>query len=125
MHDGTTAGHLVPPYGGWSASLQRSDRESSAFNDVTISKTGAPLYQCDNQRVASVSADTVSGLSVARAVELQRTEMLLTAIADWRRSTGAQRGIDRRYAMRLLAAERARREAGRAELHAAATRSRS
>ena len=40
---------------------------------------------------------------------LQREAELREAIAAARASHGAQRGIDRRYAMRLLAAERKRR----------------
>jgi hypothetical protein len=55
--------------------------------------------------------------------QLQRDTTLLDAIADWCASTGAERGRDRRYAMRLLAAERARRDWRRAELLAAARRS--
>jgi hypothetical protein len=53
---------------------------------------------------------------------LQRNEALLADIADWCASTGAERGRDRRCALRLLAAERARRNAGRAELRTAANR---
>ena len=54
--------------------------------------------------------------------QLQRDTMLLDAIADWAAHTGAERGRDRRYAMRLLQAERLRRDARRAELQAAADR---
>jgi hypothetical protein len=61
-------------------------------------------------------------LSVAYAHEQQRTDKLLQAIADWRSSTGPQHAIDRRYAMCLLAAEHARRDLKRAEVHAAAQR---
>ena len=57
---------------------------------------------------------------VALTREMQRTDELLQAIADWRVSTGAERGRDRRYAMRLLAAERKRRDARRAALRSAA-----
>jgi hypothetical protein len=60
--------------------------------------------------------------SVAYAREQQRTYELLTAIADWRSSTGDQHRIDRRYAMCLLAVEHARRDLCRAEVHAAAQR---
>jgi len=59
---------------------------------------------------------------VAYTRALQRTEELLQAIADWRASTGAWRGSCRRYALRLLAAERRRRDAGRAALRQAATK---
>jgi hypothetical protein len=52
--------------------------------------------------------------------QLQRDTTLLDAIADWSASSGAERGRNRRYAMRLLAAERARRDWRRAELLAAA-----
>jgi hypothetical protein len=45
--------------------------------------------------------------------EMQRDQELLEAVADWRATHSA---IDRRWAMRLLAAERARRDARRAEL---------
>ncbi|HEY6254506.1 MAG TPA: hypothetical protein VIY51_01810 [Xanthobacteraceae bacterium] len=65
----------------------------------------------------------MSGYPVAYTFAQQRTEALLAAIADARTSHGTQRGIDRRHALRLLAAERAARNARRAELHAAATRS--
>jgi hypothetical protein len=51
--------------------------------------------------------------------QLQCDTTLLDAIADWAASTGAERGRDRRYAQRLLAAERARRDWRRAELLAA------
>jgi hypothetical protein len=54
--------------------------------------------------------------------EMQRDAELAEAVADWRASTGPQHGIDRRWAMRLLAAERARRSARRAELAAAVNR---
>ena len=47
---------------------------------------------------------------VSLTYQLQQQDMLLEAIADWSDSTGTQRGINRRYAMRLLAAERARRD---------------
>jgi hypothetical protein len=60
--------------------------------------------------------------SVSYAREQQRTDELLAAIADWRSSTGDQHRIDRRYAMCLLAAEHARRDLRRAEVHAAAQR---
>jgi predicted secreted protein len=54
---------------------------------------------------------------------MQRDAELLEAVADWRASCGHEsHARDRRWAMRLLAAERARRDARRAEL-AAATRS--
>ncbi|HEY2619458.1 MAG TPA: hypothetical protein VGI78_19110 [Acetobacteraceae bacterium] len=55
--------------------------------------------------------------------QLQRDATLLDAIVDWHASAGAARGRNRRYAMRLLAAERARRNWRRAELLAAARRS--
>lgn len=64
----------------------------------------------------------LAGYSVAYTRELQRTEALLEAIADWRASTGAWRGSCRRYALRLLAAERRRRDLARSELRAAAYR---
>jgi hypothetical protein len=64
----------------------------------------------------------MSGYPVSLTREMQRDQELLEAVADWRASTGPQHGIDRRWAMRLLTAERARRDARRAEL-AAATRS--
>jgi hypothetical protein len=54
--------------------------------------------------------------------EMQRTDELLAAIADWRASTGPQHGIDRRWAMALLAAARARRDLRRAEVQAAVAR---
>ena len=53
----------------------------------------------------------------------QRDAILLEAIADWRASYGHEsHGRNRRYAMRLLAAERARRNWRRAELLAAHSR---
>ena len=55
--------------------------------------------------------------------QLQRDTTLLDAIADWCSSTGEEHARDRRYAMRLLAAERARRDWRRAELQAAVRRS--
>ena len=55
--------------------------------------------------------------------QLQRDTTLLDAITDWCASTGPERGRDRRYAMRLLAAERARRDWRRTELLAATRRS--
>ena len=61
---------------------------------------------------------------VSLTYELQRTEALLAAIAEWNASTGPERGTNRRYALRLLAAERRRRDAARAALHAAATATR-
>jgi hypothetical protein len=60
--------------------------------------------------------------SVSYAREWQRRDELEAAIADWRRSTGEVRARDRRYAMALLAAEHARRDLCRAEVHAAAQR---
>jgi hypothetical protein len=51
--------------------------------------------------------------------EMQRDQELLAAIADWRASTGPQHARDRRYALALLAAERARRDLKRAEVQAA------
>jgi hypothetical protein len=51
--------------------------------------------------------------TVALTREMQRDQELLEAVADWRATHSA---IDRRWAMRLLAAERARRDARRAEL---------
>ena len=59
---------------------------------------------------------------VSLTYQLQQQDMLLEAIADWSASTGAERGRNRRYAMRLLAAERARRNWRRAELRAATLR---
>jgi anti-sigma-K factor RskA len=61
----------------------------------------------------------MSGYPASLTREMQRDAELAEAVADWRKSHSA---IDRRWAMRLLAAERARRSARRAEL-AAATRS--
>ena len=60
--------------------------------------------------------------SVAYAREMQRRDELLTAIADWAASTGAEHAIDRRYAMALLEVARVRRNLRRAEVHAAAQR---
>jgi hypothetical protein len=55
--------------------------------------------------------------SVALTREMQRDQELLEAVADWRASCGHEsHARDRRWAMRLLAAERARRDAHRAEL---------
>ena len=59
---------------------------------------------------------------VARVFEESRDAELLAAIAEARTSHGAQRGIDRRYALRLLAAERKRRNARRAAFEAAVAR---
>jgi hypothetical protein len=50
---------------------------------------------------------------------MQRTDELLAAIADWAMSHAAERSRNRRWAMRLLAAERARRDERRAEVQAA------
>ena len=61
---------------------------------------------------------------VAYTRELQRVNDLLCSIAEWNASTGPERGTNRRYALRLLAAERRRRDAARAALHAAATATR-
>jgi hypothetical protein len=61
----------------------------------------------------------MSGYPVSLTREMQRDQELLEAVADWRASTGPQHGIDRRWAMRLLAAERARRDGRRAEVQAA------
>jgi hypothetical protein len=61
--------------------------------------------------------------SVAEARALQRTDELLEAIADWATSHAAERSRNRRWAMALLAAERARRDARRAEVAAAVNRS--
>jgi hypothetical protein len=61
--------------------------------------------------------------SAAFTYQLQRDTTLLDAIADWHTSTGNERGRNRRYAMRLLTAELARRDWRRAELQAAARRS--
>jgi predicted secreted protein len=55
--------------------------------------------------------------------EMQRDQELLEAVADWRASCGHEsHARDRRYAMLLVAAERARRDARRAELAAAVNR---
>jgi hypothetical protein len=55
--------------------------------------------------------------SVAEARAIQRDAELAQAIDDWRASCGHEsHARDRRWAMRLLAAERARRDARRAEL---------
>jgi hypothetical protein len=59
---------------------------------------------------------------VALTREMQRDQELLAAIADWAMSHAAERSRNRRWAMRLLAAERARRSARRAELAAAVNR---
>ena len=59
---------------------------------------------------------------VSLTFAMQQQDMLFEAIADWAASTGAERGRNRRYAMRLLAAERARRNWRRAELRAATLR---
>jgi hypothetical protein len=64
----------------------------------------------------------MSGYPVSVTFAMQQQDMLLEAIADWSDSTGAERGRNRRYAMRLLAAERARRDWRRAELRAATLR---
>ena len=56
---------------------------------------------------------------VSVTFEMQQQDMLFEAIADWAASTGAERGRNRRYAMRLLAAERARRNWRREQLRAA------
>ena len=61
-------------------------------------------------------------LSVSIAFQMQQDEALLSAIKDWRASTGPQHAIDRRHAMCLLAVEHARRDLRRAEVHAAAQR---
>jgi hypothetical protein len=61
-------------------------------------------------------------LSVAYAREAQRRDELEAAIADWRRSTGPEHARDRRYALAMLAAERARRDLRRAEVAAAIRR---
>jgi hypothetical protein len=63
-------------------------------------------------------------LSVAYAREAQRRDELEAAIGDWRRSTGPQHATDRRWAMAMLAAERARRDLRRAEVAAAIRRNR-
>jgi hypothetical protein len=59
-------------------------------------------------------------IPVSVAYAQQRDEMLADAIADWADSHGAERGINRRYALRLIIAERARRNWRRNELHTAA-----
>ena len=59
---------------------------------------------------------------VSLTFAMQQQDMLFEAIADWAASTGDERGRNRRYAMRLLAAERARRNWRRAELRAATLR---
>jgi membrane-bound ClpP family serine protease len=64
----------------------------------------------------------MSGYPVALTREMQRDQELLEAVADWAMSHAAERSRNRRWAMRLLAAERARRDARRAELVAAITR---
>jgi hypothetical protein len=64
----------------------------------------------------------VTPYSVAEARAAQRTEELLVAIDDWRASSGSQHVRDRRWAMALLAAERARRDLRRAEVATAITR---
>jgi hypothetical protein len=61
-------------------------------------------------------------LSVTYAREAQRRDELEAAIADWRRSIGPQHVRDRRYALALIAAERARRDLRRAEVAAAIAR---
>jgi hypothetical protein len=62
--------------------------------------------------------------SVAEARAIQRDAELAEAIADWRRSTGSQHATDRRWAMAMLAAERARSALRRAEVQAAINRNR-
>jgi hypothetical protein len=64
----------------------------------------------------------MSGYPVSLTREMQRTDELREAIAYWRDSHGEARGRDRRYAMRLLVAERLRRAARRAKLAAAVNR---
>ena len=59
---------------------------------------------------------------VSVTFEMQQQDMLFEAIADWAASTGAERGRNRRYAMRLLAAERARRDWRHEQLRAATLR---
>jgi hypothetical protein len=61
-------------------------------------------------------------LSVTYAREAQRRDELEAAIADWRRSTGPQHATDRRWALALIAAERARSALRRAEVQAAIRR---
>jgi hypothetical protein len=58
----------------------------------------------------------VTPYSVAEARAIQRDAELAEAIDDWRHSRGEEHARDRRWAMRLLAAERARRDERRAEL---------
>jgi hypothetical protein len=62
----------------------------------------------------------MSGYPVSLTREMQRDQELLEAVADWRATHSA---IDRRWAMRLLAAERARRDERRAEVQAAVAHS--
>jgi hypothetical protein len=64
----------------------------------------------------------VTPYSVAEARAIQRDAELAQAIDDWRASTGPQHARDRRWAMALLAAERARRDLRRAEVAAAVNR---
>jgi hypothetical protein len=61
-------------------------------------------------------------LSVAYAREAQRRDELDAAIADWRHSTGPQHVRDRRWALALIATERARQDLRRAEVQAAIAR---
>lgn len=89
---------------------------SSTGQNTPGATTGGSVGNTGAQR------EPLAGYSVAYTHELQRTEELLEAIADWRATTGAERGTNRRWAMRLLAAERRRRDAGRAALRQAATK---
>jgi hypothetical protein len=61
-------------------------------------------------------------VSVAYAREQQRREELEAAVADWRRSTGAEHARDRRWAMALIEVARVRRNLRRAEVAAAVNR---
>jgi hypothetical protein len=61
-------------------------------------------------------------LSVSYARETQRRDELEAAIADWRRSHGEEHVRDRRYALALIAADRARSALRRAEVAAAIRR---
>jgi hypothetical protein len=61
-------------------------------------------------------------VSVTYAREAQRRDELEAAIADWRHSRGEEHVRDRRWAMALIAAERARMALRRAEVQAAITR---
>jgi hypothetical protein len=64
----------------------------------------------------------VTPFSVAEARAIQRDAELAEAIADWRHSHGEEHVRDRRYALALIAAERARSALRRAEVQAAIRR---